>query len=108
MTLRKFDDLPSGTLRDHGTRDRVDRVWQRLEGELDAAAPPNTRTSGVSMLGTTSTSAPSSPRVRAARRSSLSGSATCSSTKLYSTRSHARGATAPASSASASEPTNVS
>jgi hypothetical protein len=39
MTLRKFDDLPSGALRDHGTRERVDRVWQRLEGELDAAAP---------------------------------------------------------------------
>jgi hypothetical protein len=39
MTLRKFDDLPSGTLRDQGTRDRVDRVWQRLEGELETAAP---------------------------------------------------------------------
>ncbi len=39
MTLRKFDDLPSGALRDHGTRDRVDRVWQRLEGELETAAP---------------------------------------------------------------------
>ncbi len=39
MTLRKFDDLPSGALRDHGTRDRVDRIWQRLEGELETAAP---------------------------------------------------------------------
>jgi hypothetical protein len=39
MTLRKFDDLPSGTLRDHGARERVDRVWQRLEGELETAAP---------------------------------------------------------------------
>lgn len=39
MTLRKFEDLPTGALRDQGTRDRVERVWQRLEGELETATP---------------------------------------------------------------------
>lgn len=39
MTLRKLEDLADTALRDHGTRDRVDRVWRRLSADIESAAP---------------------------------------------------------------------
>jgi TolA-binding protein len=36
---RELPDLPEGALRDHGTEERVDRIWQRLEGDLAVSRP---------------------------------------------------------------------
>src|SRR5258706_7847245 len=34
---RRLPEIPSKVLRDHGTDERVERVWQRLEGDLGTA-----------------------------------------------------------------------
>lgn len=38
-TNKHLPEVPSSALRDHGGEERLDRVWQRLEGELDSARP---------------------------------------------------------------------
>jgi hypothetical protein len=39
MTLRKLEDIADTALRDHGSRERVDRVWRRLASDLEGAPP---------------------------------------------------------------------
>ncbi|HVJ20281.1 MAG TPA: tetratricopeptide repeat protein [Polyangiaceae bacterium] len=39
MTLRKLEDITATALRDHGSRDRIDRVWRRLASDMESAAP---------------------------------------------------------------------
>ncbi len=39
MTLRKLEDLSADELRDHGTRERIDRGWRRLSADLESATP---------------------------------------------------------------------
>lgn len=38
-TNKHLPEVPSSALRDHGTDERLERGWQRLEGELDSARP---------------------------------------------------------------------
>ncbi len=39
MTLRKLEDIAATALRDHGSRDRVDRIWRRVASDMDSAGP---------------------------------------------------------------------
>ncbi len=39
MTLRKLEDLTGSELRDHGTRERIDRGWRRVSADLESATP---------------------------------------------------------------------
>lgn len=36
---KNLPEVPASALRDHGTDDRLDRVWQRIEGDLGASRP---------------------------------------------------------------------
>jgi len=38
-TNKNLPELPPEALRDHGSDERVDRIWQRLEGDLDSSRP---------------------------------------------------------------------